>query len=111
MKFKNLTPHDINLKVSGGEILTIPSEGVARINSSPGKQLDSLIWSSPVWGEVEGLPPPEDGVLYIVSALVAAQCIGREDVASPGTGPNDGCIRNEKGQIVAVTRLIQAPQK
>lgn len=28
---------------------------------------------------------------------------------APGTGPDDGAIRNEKGHIVAVTRLIGLP--
>jgi hypothetical protein len=29
----------------------------------------------------------------------------RPDVLVPGTGPGDGAVRNDKGHIVAVTRL------
>jgi hypothetical protein len=60
--------------------------------------------------EVEGLPPflpPEEGIFFIVSALVGAHMSvrGRGDVLVPGTGPRDGAIRDNKGHIVAVTRL------
>ena len=61
------------------------------------------------YGEVKNLPAQKDRTFYIVSALVANQCPGRWDVFSPGTGPNDNCIRNSRGQIVAITRLVQAP--
>jgi hypothetical protein len=27
-------------------------------------------------------------------------------VLSPGTGPNDGCVRDAEGRIAGVTRLI-----
>ena len=47
----------------------------------------------------------------MVSGFVLAHpsVAGRSDVVGPGTGPADGAIRNEKGQIVAVTRLIAPP--
>jgi len=67
------------------------------------------LYEAPVMGAVEGLPKPKAGTIYVVSAIVASACKGRKDVFSPGTGPNDGAIR-EGGQIKAVTRLIQAPQ-
>ena len=40
--------------------------------------------------------------------LGAALAGSRDDVLVLGTGPNDGAIRNEAGQIVAVTRLVCA---
>ena len=64
---------------------------------------------APQWGAIEGLPEPQEGVIYIVSALVAQQAIGRADVFGLGTGPLDGAIRDEKGHVVAVTSLVQAP--
>jgi hypothetical protein len=114
MKLINLTPHTINIITPQGENLSLPSAGVARVASQPGTALDFgagiPVFSAPTWGAVEGLPEPEHDTLYVVSALVAGQVKGRPDVVSPGTGPNDGAVRNDKGQIVAVTRLIQSPE-
>lgn len=105
----NLTPHAITL-VDGGVETTLPSSGVARVASKPGQALGGVFFSSTTFGDVEGLPAPQEGKVFVVSALVAGRCVGRADVFSPGTGPADGAIRDEKGQIKAVTRLIQAPQ-
>jgi hypothetical protein len=56
---------------------------------------------------VAGLPDPADGVFYIVSGMVFASPLldGRGDVMAPGTGPDEGAVR-EGGQVQAVTRLI-----
>jgi len=35
------------------------------------------------------------------------ECQGRDDVVGPGTGPKDGAIRNEDGNVIAVTRLVR----
>ena len=59
---------------------------------------------------LHGLPPPVPGTIYVVSAMVAARCAGRDDVFAPGTGPQDAAIRDAGGQVYAVTRLIQAAQ-
>jgi hypothetical protein len=114
----NLTPHSIVLLRDNGlggqeGAEFTPSGVVARVGSKPGVKLegkDLPLYSTTTFGEVEGLPAPQAGVIFLVSALVAGRCVGREDVFSPGTGPNDGAVRDEKGQIKAVTRLIQAPQ-
>jgi hypothetical protein len=57
---------------------------------------------------IVGLPEPQPGVIFVTSAIVAeaATKAGRRDVLAPGTGPNDGAIR-ENGQVVAVTRLVR----
>ncbi len=110
MKIVNLTPHAITIVVDGVET-TYASEGVARVSTLSGKLLEgsSFLYSSTSFGAVEGVPSPQPDTIYVVSAIVAGRCTGRTDVFSPGTGPNDGAIRDEKGQIKAVTRLIQAP--
>lgn len=108
MNYVNLTPHSVTL-VEGDTTTTLTSSGLARVASIPGQPIGGILYSAPAFGEVEGLPDPQPGTLYIVSALVAGRCVGRADVFSPGTGPNDGAIRDEKGLIKAVTRLIQAP--
>jgi hypothetical protein len=113
----NLTPHPITLRLADGDH-TLPSAGVARTASTPGTLGErDFGFASPVvvaeattYGEVEGLPAPAPGVVYIVSAIVLSRCQGRNDVYGPGTGPADGAIRDESGRIVAVTRLIAAPR-
>ena len=110
MNIKNLTPHPITLRDANGQDTTIPPSGiVARVTASPGTLQDIEGIPVPVstpdtFGDVEGLPEPEKGVAFLVSAIVGAQ-VKRSDVFTLGTGPKDGAIRNEKGHIVAVTRL------
>ena len=114
----NLTPHSIIVLRDDGlgcqEAAEFsPSGVVARVGSTPGAKIEGNsfpLFTSTTFGEVEGLPAPQAGVILLVSALVAGRCVGRKDVFSPGTGPNDGAVRDEKGHIKAVTRLIQAPQ-
>lgn len=109
----NLTPHNINLITSTGEELTIPASGeIARVSTNSGVNVGELngvaLYSATSFGEIEGLPAPQKDTVYIVSGLVGSQVEGRDDVVVPGTGPQDEPVRNEKGHIVAVTRLIKA---
>lgn len=110
-------PHNLTIKLADGTIIayqpTIP--GGARVTSTPGTMSevqatspsgDSVmipVAGATTWGETHNLPEPQDDTIYVVSLLVA-QRNPRPDVFSPGTGPQDGAIR-ENGQIVAVTRL------
>lgn len=111
MNFVNLTPHAITVRTPDGDKVFSPSGTVARVGSMPGALLDTIdgvpCYSAPVWGDVTGLPDPADGVAYIVSGLVASR-VSRPDVYSPATGPTDGAIRDDRGQIIAVTRLIRS---
>lgn len=110
----NLTPHALTLVAPSGEHHVIPpSGGVARVASTPGTlaAVDGLpvpVASPTVFGEVTGLPAPVEGTFFIVSAMVGSALAGRgrTDVLMPGTGPNDGALRNEAGHIVGVTRLV-----
>lgn len=137
VKLVNLTPHAITVVIKHNykpENLVIPPSGaVARVSTVSGKAEDPIftlqlphptrpethvnvtrariaIAPHPTYGEVEGLPVPAPNTLYIVSGMVLAHCAGRTDVFGPGTGPNDDPIRNDAGHIVAVTRLIAAPE-
>jgi len=54
---------------------------------------------------IEGLPPVIGGTVYLVSRMVRdALGSDRPDILAPDTGGT--AVRNEKGQIKAVTRLI-----
>lgn len=114
MKIVNLTPHDITLRNADGVDTVIPKSGAeARVSSVPGygttlEGVPCYVQTADTFGEVTGLPPPAPGVLYLVSGIVGSApgvARVRKDVLVPGTGPNDAPVRNEKGWIVAVTRL------
>jgi hypothetical protein len=51
------------------------------------------------YGNVEGLPSPRDGVIYIVSGMVASAA-PRDDVFSPGE-----LERDEGGRVVGCLNL------
>ena len=112
MVIANLTPHAIVLRAAdGADTIIAPSGAVARVTSVPGVSgtVDGVpvpVWTADAFGEVIDLPEPQPGTLFLVSAMVGGAVAGtRDDVVVPGTGPNDGAVRNEKGHIVAVTRL------
>lgn len=119
MKIVNCTPHEIVLRSTvgcrGHEFVFPPSGTVARVATVQEHDSDVCLSDGDddfkgisiyltKLGEVEGLPDPERGVLYITSSIVAqaAAAAGRTDVCSPDTGPT--ALRVD-GQIVAVTRL------
>lgn len=112
MKLINLTPHALVLRDQYGDDTTIePSGTVARVSTLPGPLKGISGVPVPVadpdqLDQVVGLPEPQEGTLYIVSGFVGAAVSGsRWDVLVPGTGPSDQAVRNDKGHIVAVTRL------
>lgn len=99
-KFINLTPHIINLN----DGRSFPSEGCARVASSH-SAFDADGVCSVSYGEVEGLPEERDGVLLIVSAMVAEASKDRRDLVVPATGHPE-CIR-ENGRIVSVPGFVR----
>jgi hypothetical protein len=117
-KLINLTPHAVHIHQTNNRSgMEIPSSGSARVVSNDAvsefnKEIGFTVASYPDTGIVEGLPDPTPGVAYIVSLIVLGypSVKGRTDVFSPGTGPKDGAIRSDKGQVVGVTRLIAAPK-
>ena len=108
----NLTPHTIViLDEKTGKTLVIPASGtIARVEQTYQKAGTVAIEGLPVdvvrskFGEVTGLPDGDTPVL--VSGLVLSALKGRPNTYAPDT--NVGAIRNEKGHIQAVTRLIAA---
>ena len=121
-KFINLTPHALRLRVEVADmvaesrpddvVVEPDARGSARVSSTPGALLGELegvaLYGTTTFGEVTGLPEPEADTIFIVSALVGGQVAGRTDVVQPGTGPADQTVRNDKGHIFAVTRLIRS---
>lgn len=102
MTFINLTPHNIALN-DGTVIEKLPDTAVARVGSSY-TGFDEHGICRVVYGEVENLPEPQDGVVYIVSAMVLSQVKERKDVVAPATGHPD-CVRKD-GHIVSVPGFV-----
>lgn len=102
-KFKNLCPHAVVL--NSGK--TFASEGLARVAATC-TDFDNDGICKQKFGEITGLPEPEDGVIYIVSLLVlaAAEQQGRTDCVAPASGHPD-CIRDEQGRIVSVPGFVK----
>jgi hypothetical protein len=117
MKLINLTQYSINIILDDGSEISIPSSGFCRVAAVPQPVTFHLetdqghipVAPAPVFGPVQNLPDEQKDVGIVVS-LITAQAImeqfpDRKDIFSLGTGPGDNCKRNEKGDIVAVTRL------
>lgn len=118
VKFVNLTPHDVVLRTIPDNVpyrihsdIVIPSSGVARVDTVA--EPVNCEWSPVpvimnVFGKVHGLPPQEAGTAFLVSLIVLEHVKHRNDILAPATGPNDGCVRDSKGMVVAVRKLVMA---
>jgi len=109
-KLVNLTPHVINVAVIDGDgaMMTVPPSGdVARVASQATDaghvkvDGEAISLSRTAFGDVQGLPAPEAGTIYVVSALVRGAVPHRRDVASPGD-----LIRGADGQPIGCRGLI-----
>jgi len=102
----NLTPHVIVLRGADGSEHSFPPSGtVARVSTT-----DEVVDYFPIYGvevvttqygEVTGLP--DEDVPCLVSAMVLERVKNRKHVYAPDTGST--AVRNDSGQVVAVTRL------
>lgn len=99
VQFVNCTPHDIVL--NNGMI--IKASGIIARVSNKFSEFDSKLCCHVSYGEIENLPAPEQGKIYIVSAMVLA-ATDRKDVVAPATGHPE-CIR-DKGLIVSVPGFV-----
>jgi hypothetical protein len=122
MTLINATPHSITLVSRRGveqdskkqflaetvEILREipPSEILARVSmiNFPAGEIDGIAIESVTYGEIEGLPEPQEGVYYIVSGLVAAAAakIGRVDCLAPGA-----LVRDKKTGVILGCLFLQ----
>lgn len=103
MKVVNLTPHAINIQTFDGSISIEPSGPVARVSQQLENigSIDGIRIFRSVLGEVEGLPPPKQDTIYIVSQMVSANVHGRTDIYSPGE-----LIRDDSGRVIGCKGLI-----
>ena len=107
----NCTPHAVNIRREDGAFLTVqPSGDFARVatikeeTSIPGLEGIKVVKTTFDTSKVEGLPTPEEGVIYIVSLITLNALKGsRSDLVAPGN-----LIRDEKGNIVGCDGLTVA---
>ena len=110
MKIMNLTPHALTI-ISGEnnmqKLVVEPSGIVARVAAHT-ENIGNITTddgftiplTTTVFGEVENLPSPEEGVVYVVSSLVAGRVPDRKDVLIPNES-----IRDDKGRIIGCLSL------
>ena len=100
----NLTPHSITLLCGVTPMVIPPSGVVARVSSHT--EVIGNIGDIPItktaYSAVEGLPEPEEGTIYIVSALVAQRVPARDDVFIPNES-----VRDENGRIIGCKSLAR----
>ena len=102
IKLINATPHPIQL--NNGEVFE-PSGILPRVSQEI-SDFDSNLIATQSFGEIQGLPEPETGVVYIVSALVLSAASDRNDLVAPATNHED-TKRNEKGHIISVPGFVK----
>jgi hypothetical protein len=100
MELVNLTPHRLNIHTDGG-LRVLPSDGLARVASvnTDADPIEDIPTVRTTRGEVTGLPDPIDGVIYIVSGMVASAA-PRADVFSPGD-----LVRDDSGRPIGCKGL------
>lgn len=105
--FINLTPHEVKIQDTAGVLVAFPPSGVvARVSVGyrPETTVGGFRLRRQVYGPVENLPAPQEGVFLIVSGLVLGQCGDRADVIGPDTGKD--ALRDERGQIRGVLGFV-----
>lgn len=105
-KIINLTSASISIAFHtefGAELKTIPASGqVAKVSTKEEfvGYIDGVPVTKTVFGEIEGLPEPEEGVMYLISSMVAQYCQGRDDILVP-----NGPVYDGSGNIVGCGSL------
>ena len=100
----NFTPHYLNIHSNGKVTVVPPSGQVARVTTSYNKvnTVAGIDVYSCVYGNVDGLPEPQDGKIFVVSGVVKSAVPDRLDVMSPGE-----LIRDSDGKPIGCNGLRQ----
>lgn len=108
VELRNLTPHEIVLETPSGTLHLPPTGVVARCDTTREVlghvSVDEV--NVPITHvrveDCENIPPPREGVMLIVSRIVAEARPDREDLLIP-----DDAVRDSDGRIVAVRALAR----
>lgn len=109
----NLTPHTVTIVNPDGSELSFPASGTIARCAVNTVQTGYILYSEQEiptyrtqYGEVIGLPDPQDGVIYITSTPVAQNVPDRKDVLVPAE-----CIRDAEGRIIGCRGLQTFSEK
>lgn len=110
MQAVNLTPHLVTIVDGEGEALvSIPPSGTVaraaserRVVGTVDVEGTTVPVTETVFGDVSGLPDPQDGTVYIVSRIVADAAPHRTDLYGV-----DDTARDEDGKIVGARALTR----
>ena len=100
----NLTPHTVTIldRNTMQPVAVFPSEGNARCKQTTEifGAIEEIALSRTTFGEVENLPPFEEGKFYIVSRIVMSASPCRPDLLVPNE-----LVRDENGVIIGALSL------
>lgn len=106
IKVYNLTPHNLNVIDSDGNVTVIPASGaIARVGTTEvlvGK-LGLVEVKKRHFGDVDwgfDMPQMKKDTVYVVSSLVASAVSDRHDILVPGN-----LVRDEQGQPIGCKGL------
>ncbi len=102
MRIVNLTPHAVTFATRDGSRTIEASGDVARCTTRTAVvgEVDGILVTRTEFGDVRGLPGPQEGTIYVVSSLVAQRVPERADVFVPNEA-----VRDEHGRIVGCKSL------
>lgn len=90
MKLVNLTPHPINIYKKNGRVIVIPASGriarvITKITGEGHIDLEGIDVPVSIHTMlfVTGLPPKQEGIIFIVSEYVQRFIPARRDIVSP----------------------------
>lgn len=109
MKLINLTPHPVRIYVGDTVVVDQRPDGPMARCAETRQDAGTVTVNGheiPVsvvgFGEVENLPDPQPGVLYVVSRATAEAVPDRDDVVYP-----DGQVRDADGRIIGCRGLAR----
>lgn len=104
MEILNCTPHSLVFVDDAGKVIrTVEPSGILpRVSSTITVvgDIDGIPDEVTAYGQVVDLPEKRDGVIMVVSAMVAARLPDRDDIRIPGRQ-----VRDDHGHIVGCRSL------
>lgn len=106
MEIRNHTPHDLIVTVGGRRRVYKRCDPEVRVEEevSDGGTLDGFPVQIVGMGEVENLPEPEEGVVFVVSMVTCQRAPHRRDLFYPYPQ-----LRDKGGNIIGAAGFAQVP--
>ena len=106
MTIVNLNKHAVSGLVNN-EVVTFPAceqgkECRVSVTSKEVERVPGMKCVETTYGQVENVPEPQEGVVFIVNMIVLDRLPHRKDLIAPDSGPS--AVRNEKGQVLHVVQ-------